>query len=99
MEMIQIPQKEIQSEMFCVNNIYDFIYMIDKLLGSQASNYLAEATQYYVDADEENEMLWKNYYELRDENDLLEGDKENLQAEIKELKEKRHTFTFVFGKE
>jgi hypothetical protein len=85
MEMIQIPQKEIQSEMFCIDNDYDFADMLEKLLGYEVGQYARKLAIAFEEADAYVDYL----YPLEDENDELK----------KQLKKKRHTFTFVFGKE
>ena len=85
MEMIQIPQKEIQSEMFCIDNDYDFADMLEKLLGYEVGQYARDLAKGFEEAD----ALADEVIPLEDENEELK----------KQLKEKQHTFTFVFGKE
>lgn len=100
MEMIKIPRKEIDEEMFCIDTEEDFVYMIEKLLGYEAGKYARQLVQDSYEADEYYNEIQKYDAEI----EKYDKEIEDLSTRITELQDeiernqKKHS-CFVFIKE
>ena len=84
MEMITV-----QNEMFCIDTFDDFVYMLDKVLGSEVSSYARKIVdEAYFDNDfyEELYEAQKENYELKRKHEEFETEIDNLKKKIEEAK-------------
>ena len=86
MEMVQIPSKTIEEELFLIDSENDLLNMIYKTLGIQAEEIIKE---YIKDADLIDEYL-DELYDYEKKNDKLEHMIQNLKNENELLKEKNN---------
>ena len=91
MEMINVSRKEIENEMFLIDTEDDFVYMIEKTLGSEAGRYARQLVEEAISADE----YFKEICDYEKEVDKLTDEVTRLENETIE---KKH-FSFVFVKE
>ena len=100
MEMINVSRKEIDEEMFCIDNHDDFVYMIEKLLGYEAGKYARQLVQDSYEADEYYNEIQKYDAEI----EKYDKEIEDLSIRITELQDeieknqKKHS-CFIFVKE
>ena len=59
MEMIRIPNKEIQEELFCIDSDLDFADMLEKVLGYEVGQYARNLALAFEEADAYVETLYK----------------------------------------
>lgn len=98
--MINVSRKEIDEEMFCINNHDDFVYMIEKLLGYEAGKYARQLVQDSYEADEFYEEIQEYKTEIDDYEKQIENlsdDISRLQDELEKNQKKHSCFIFVKG--
>jgi len=100
MEMINVSRKEIDEEMFLIDTEDDFVYMIEKTLGSEAGRYARQLVEDAISADEYYDEIQKYDAEIEKYDKEIEDLSTRiteLQDEI-ELNQKKHS-CFIFVKE
>ena len=82
MSLFILPQRELNTESFNVENDDDFVYMLEQTLGYEVAKYCEGLVNASIEADE----FWEMYSKENEKRNKLDDENLNLKADVEELK-------------